>query len=377
LTDEGGPLGIEGFDDDHRMSLREAVVASSNVRAWPLRYYFGVLAILLLASLPVLADLGIGIDLVALNQFIGLLFLIMWAMSWDFVSGYTDQISLGHGAFFAVGAYSSALLNLEFGLHPVLTIFVGTLLAAVAGLIIGVPALRLEGAYLSLVTLVAPIFVFRMLQYRSDVLGGIPGMAAPDNLLPVQEFRMSVISYYYLSLALLVTIFMVFFIITRSNTGEVFTAIGESERTVSSLGLNPAKFKVFAFVLSAAMGGFAAAVYVHTPNANPQPGVFLGGNATLGLQISLEVLLIAILGGTATIMGALVGGFAFVFLRAAVGGIDVIVPGLGVTVSELGTAVTFGLVGLLLWLRPRGILPTGVDAGRWILDVLSGRLRGR
>ncbi|MFC7155121.1 branched-chain amino acid ABC transporter permease [Halomarina halobia] len=349
-----------------------------NSAGLPLRYVLGLLGLVVLAVLPLLSELELGIgvpgvfvlvvDNLLLLKLVAALYFGMFAMSWDAVSGYTGQISFGHGLFFAVGGYSSALLNIEFGVDPLLSIPVGVVLSAVAGVVIGVPALRLRGPYLSLVTLVAPLILLQIFIWRSDVFGGENGLFGQDPFLGYGGGDATI--PYYIALALFVFIFALLFAVTRSDAGKVFTAIREDEDAVAAAGLNPAKFKIFAFVLSAAVGGLAGAMFVHSPVGGPRP------SELMSVIINVEVIIAAILGGMGTIVGAAVGGIFLSLLQDALSnmGDTVAVPILGTDLSLVFSLpipihemdfLLFAVITLVLLLAlPGGIVRAGVRWGR-------------
>ncbi|MFC4551191.1 MULTISPECIES: branched-chain amino acid ABC transporter permease [Halorussus] len=318
-----------------------------------LRHKLGLLGLVAIGLLP----LGVG-PLMAL-KLTGALYFAVFAMSWDAVSGYTGQISFGHALFFAVGGYSSALLNLGWGVPPAAAILAGTVLAAVAGIVVGVPALRLEGPYLSLITLVAPLILLQIFIVFSDIFGGELGLSSPEALLTFESFETAITANYYLAFGLFVFVLVLLLAVTRSDAGAVFTAIREDEDAVAAAGLNPAKFKIFAFVLSAAVGGLAGAMFVHTPSVgSPQP------SQLLVLTVSIEVIIAAVLGGMGTIVGPAVGGLVFYMLRDYLGGLTWTVPVVGVPVSELDLLL-FSLVTLaLLFFLPGGVVRWAIRNGR-------------
>lgn len=319
-------------------------------RTKPLRHKLGLGGLILLAGLPVALS-----PLEALTV-ASAYFFAMFAMSWDAVSGYTGQISLGHGVFFTAGGYTSALLNLEFGLDPLLTIPVGVIVAVIAGLIIGIPTLRLQGPYFSLVTFIAPLIMLRVFIVYSDILGGVTGLSQPEQLFGLES--VNAITTYYVAFSLFVIILSVLLAVTRSNAGKVFTAIKENEDAVSSAGLNPAKFKIFAFALSAAVGGLAGAVFVHTPVGSPTP------SSLLDLFVNVEIIIAAIIGGMGTIVGAAIGGLCLVLLREFLSSITMSVPLLGVTVAEVDTIIFALLTIGLVYYYPKGLLSGFVVEGR-------------
>ncbi|MDY7081038.1 MAG: branched-chain amino acid ABC transporter permease, partial [Halobacteria archaeon] len=289
------------------------VLSRLNPVTMPLRYQLGLIGLVGLAILPVFIDATLAVTL-SLAYFWG-----VYAMSWDVVSGYTGQISFGHGVFFAVGGYTSALLNLGYNIDPIYSIPVGVLLAAVAGVIIGVPALRLRGPYLSLVTLVAPLILEQIFIYRSDIFKGEQGLSGVESIFGWQTFG-DEFNFYYLAFALFVFVLFVLLAVTRTDAGSVFTAIREDEDAVAAAGLNPAKFKIMAFVLSAAVGGLAGALIVHTPSGNASPSTLMA------LTVNVEVIIAAILGGMGTIAGAAIGGMLLILLREWLSTVGVTIP---------------------------------------------------
>lgn len=330
------------------LSYRDLLDPRSN----ELRHQLGLVGLVGIGLLP----LGVG-PLFTLKV-IGALYFAVFAMSWDAVSGYTGQISFGHGLFFAVGGYTSALLNLKFGLSPVLTVLVGTAFAAIAGIVIGVPALRLEGPYLSLITLVSPLILLQVFIVFSDTFGGELGLSSPESLVTFQNFQTTILANYYIAFGLFVGVLAVLLAVTRSDAGAVLTAIREDEQAVAAAGLNPAKFKIFAFVLSAAVGGLAGAMFVHTPVGNPQP------SQLLVLTVSIEVIIASVLGGMGTIVGPAIGGLFYYLFRDFISGVSWTVPGLGVGVSQLDLLL-FSLFTLaLLFFLPGGALRWAIRNGR-------------
>lgn len=368
----------------------------------PLRHQIGLLALVVLALLPLgqmvgltsvtvlgLVTVPLSIDAITMLKLTSALYFGIFAMSWDTVSGYTGQISFGHGFFFAIGGYTSTLLNLGWGVDPLLSIPAGALLAAVGGIVIGVPALRLHGPYLSLVTLVAPLILLQIFIMRSDVFGGELGLGQPDNFL---GFGLDdAVAVYYVAFATFVLVTLVLLAVTRSDAGMVFTGIREDEEAMSASGINTAKFKTFAFVLSALVGGLAGAMLVHTPRGAAQP------SQLLVLTVNIEVIIAAILGGMGTIVGAAIGGFFLVMFRdvlssklavpvlqvdpstlaVRVGEFNVseqVVPLLNARVGDLDFLIFAVVTLLLLFVLPGGFLRWGIRIGRRLHAGAARRL---
>lgn len=326
----------------------------------PVRYYLGLLTFIGLVLLP--TQLGTLKILTMSAAF----FFVVFVISWDFVSGYTGMVSFGHTLFFALGGYTTAILNLNYGVDPLVGIPIGVLVAAVAGLLVGLPALRIKGHYLALFTLLPPLILLRTFQLFREQTGGRQGLPDPKNLIEMGSFTATAEANYYLALGLLAFVFLVAFVITRSDTGEIFTAIRENEDAVSSAGINPNKFKLYAFTLSAALGGLGGAVFVHTPAGSPSP------TQLLDLVVIIEVLIAGILGGFGTISGSALGGFSFFWVTDWFEGLTYTLPVLNVPVGQVDEVLFFLLMlAVLMYLR-EGLLPWATRTGRRILSYTQG-----
>jgi branched-chain amino acid transport system permease protein len=379
------------FEGDVYDRRKQAVIDKILLRDLTLRHKLGVVGMVGLALLPTLMTPR------ELSLFTGVLYVMMFAISWDVVSGYTGQLSFGHAFFFALGGYgtsvitnqhlfplfdqSPAALGTGWTLAIVMAGIVGgTLLAAIGGVLIGVPALRLEGPYLSLVTLIAPLLLYQSFVIFSNKLpylapkglGGTGGLAndptqlvtlGTTSVFQVDQVWQEAVGQYYISFLALLVVLGVCYAVTRSSAGSVFTGIREDEDAVRSVGLNPAKFKIFAFLLSAVVGGFAAAVWMHT-GGNPDTESLLG---PARIDLSINVIVVAIIGGMGTIVGSVVGALFFAFAETVVGGLDVTIPFLGLTVADTSPLPTFLLGMFVLVFLPRGVVPALTRFGRrWL-----------
>lgn len=383
----------------------EGLLAQLNPLKLPLRHQLGLLGLLGLILLPT------QLYPRQVQPMIGIVFLMMFAMSWDVVSGYTGQLSFGHAFFFALGGYGSAILNLQHGLHPVPSILIATVVAAIGGVLVGLPALRLRGPYLSLVTLIVPLILAQLfilwnnslaiplplveaeIPIAPDGFGGQSGLAvAPDPLIGPSEravitvggddpYQVQVLGNYYLALGVFSVVLATLLAVTRSTAGSIFTAIREDEDAVQSAGLNPAKYKLFAFVLSAAVGGLASAVYVHSMAGYPQP------SEILNIGLSINVIVMTILGGMGTIVGPIIGALAFGATTALINVLDeinvvlpilgqiqydVVVPFIEKDLEELKPLPLLTIAILTLVYMPEGILPYNIKEGREVLRKLRG-----
>lgn len=259
----------------------------------------------------------------------------IFAASWDLLSGFTGQLNLGHGAFFAVGAYSAALLNLNLGLPPWATIPVGALIAVPAALIIGFPALRVRGVYLALVTLCVPLILTGVVYAFPDFTGGELGLSGIARLSTSRLFD------YYLVLLVMIGCALLMWKLTDARSslirlGIFLHAIREDEITARASGIDTTKYKLLAFSLSGFFAGLAGSLYAHL--------IRVAGPSTLELWFSFQPIMWTIFGGMATIGGPIVGVyllFPFMeFLR--------IIPELRMLIFAL-------VIILLILFMPRGL----------------------
>lgn len=222
----------------------------------------------------------------------------IYAVSWDLLSGYTGQISLGHGLFFGVAGYAAALLNLRLDLSPWATIPLGGLCAVVVGLIAGIPALRLRGFYLALVTLAFPIILTGILFVFPDVTGGELGLFGLSRLS-----HSRVLDTYIVYVVMLISV-MVMYKLTDAKsklvrTGLIFMAIREDEIAARKSGIITVKHKLLAYSLSAFFAGIAGGLYAHF--------IKIMGPSAFELTFSFQAVLWVIFGGMGTIYGGVVG----------------------------------------------------------------------
>ena len=323
-------------------------------------YVIFAIVIAVLAALP-------SFDALTLESYSLLIagcFFAMYAMSWDLLGGYAGQVVLGQALFIGAAAYTSGLLSLELGWTPLATIPVGTLAAVGVGALIGAPAVRLRGPYLALVTLIALIAASKLVRIFSDLTGGSSGLVfTPESFYPPLGYSVPLeevyrTSYYY-TLGLLAFIGVGLLSIVRSRWGVILTAIREDETAVESAGINPAKFKIAAFMVSAAAAGLAGAAYVHLPTlAGVQPG---GAHGVLSLNLSLLIIVACVVGGLGSIVGPAIGAFLLVVGREYLAGLPAEIPFLA-PLAQQGqgwiTLIFLVFLVVLVQVAPRGLLPT-------------------
>ena len=211
--------------------------------------------------------------------------------------GFTGQVSLGHAAFLAMGAYTEAYLQ-QHGWPFALSLTFSALVAGITGIIVGLPALRVKGMYLAIATLAFGFIVEEGVARAESITGGNAGKAIGT----LEVFGLPIDSeqrFYYLSLFVLALVVVGVMNLMRSPTGRAFVAIRDSEISAQSMGINLARYKTIAFALSAAVAGIAGALYAHKLR-------YLSPDQFTFLQ-SIELLIILVIGGVGSIYGAIFG----------------------------------------------------------------------
>ena len=252
----------------------------------------------------------------------------------DILTGYTGQISIGHGAFMAIGGYTTAVLSRDHHTNLVSTMLVAFAICFLCGLFVGLPALRLSGVYLALATFALAVSVPQIPLKFSTYLGGSSGVQSAKTV--------SHLWLYGVSWAAAAILFVLAWLILRGRTGRAFRAIRDSEVAAVSSGVKLPVYKTLAFGISAAFAGVAGSLFVLGTNGFAQPSEF-------GIILSLQILIGAAVAGLGSLWGVLVGAL-FVGLLPE---ISSSVPLIG---STHGQDVVFGLLVILVML----VLPTGV-----------------
>lgn len=230
----------------------------------------------------------------------------------NLLAGYAGQVSIGHSAFLGIGGYTTAIVVNEWGAHFLVALAIGTLAAALAGVLIGVPALRLSGPYLAIATLgLAVVFgPIVKLHEVEHITGGRSGLNlfAHDFGPPVEwSWLTDARWYYFLALALLAVAIVVAWQLTESAVGRSFRAVRDGEVAAAAAGINVAATKITAFAISSAYAGCAGGLLFLLSNRFVSPESFT-------VLLSIEYLIAMVIGGMATIEGSLLGSFFIVYL---------------------------------------------------------------
>jgi len=222
---------------------------------------------------------------------------IIYTHSWNLLT-YSGQASLGHAAFFGIGGYASALLASKSGLSPFITIFAGAIFAAVAGAIVGAICVRLREWFLAMVTFGFSIIIGTLfLNQFTGIFGGVDGMPAQRFFSATLEHRY-LYEYYFMLLLAIATTLLVHRIM-HSRLGVAFAAIRENELEAKVLGVDTARYKLIAFLISTYIAGLAGALQTHS-FAYITPEIFSVHN-------SFWPVIYAIAGGLGTLEGPILG----------------------------------------------------------------------
>jgi branched-chain amino acid transport system permease protein len=290
------------------------------------------------------------------------------------LTGFTGQISLGHGAFMALGAYTTAILSVNHGVDALLTIPLGGLVAGVVGFLFGFPALRLAGVYLALATFGLAVVVPSLARRFDTFTGGQAGMLLELPTSPTS--RLSPETWlYYLSWAIAIVLFAAAVLLLRGRTGRAFRAIRENELAAVSSGISLARYKTLAFGVSAFYAGIAGSIFaILNSFVNP-----------LAFPIDLSILLLIglVLGGAGSLLGVLVGAAFVHYVPLEVGNVPAkaidFAQKLGIPVSDIDPttpgvpAVAYGLILLIIV----AVAPQGAAGLVRRLGALTKRLYSR
>jgi branched-chain amino acid transport system permease protein len=262
-------------------------------------------AALAIILFPFLMDQLPGIQhYTGIMVFAGIYTLITIGLS--LLMGYAGQISLGHAAFYGIGAYTSGILTTKYGINPWLCMVAGGLLASIAAVAVGAPSLKLKGHYLAMATLAFGIIINIVFREEVEWTGGPDGMINIPRLQLLGWKINSTKDFYYLAWAIAAGAFIFTINILQSPAGRALRAIHTSEPASGAMGINVSHYKIVVFVYSAALASLAGSLYAHYMNfINP---------SSFDLFFSIKLIIMIALGGMHSIWGAILGTVLIVFL---------------------------------------------------------------
>jgi len=297
------------------------------------------------------------------DQFPTVFVFAVLALGLNVVVGYTGILHLGIAAFFAIGAYAAGILTVAsypFGAPFLVTLVVGTVAAALVGLLLGAPTLRLRGDYLALVTLGFGEVVKAFLKNAEEITAGTRGLSPVPPPTESLDWASDYRPFYYLTLGVLIVVYLLLRNIEWSRLGRAWVAIREDELAAACMGLNPAKLKLAAFALGSGLAGLAGVLYATRLTSTSDPNAY-------DFNRSIFLLCCVILGGLASRPGVLLGvfllvGFDNILSPILDGLVQRNVPGAGEKIYMTFTGwrlMVFGLALILMMrFRPEGLIPS-------------------
>jgi branched-chain amino acid transport system permease protein len=300
------------YDDDIRLLPHSGYAFS-----------YGTLLVLLLIAPYVLSSyLMSQLVFVCIYATVGVALLIL--------TGFTGQASLGHAAFLAIGAYTATYLQ-QFGVPFVVYFLAAGLFAGIVGAIVGFPALRLQGIYLVIATISFAFIVEEILARWESVTHGNEGMRVKTLQLFGAAVPRDSPAFFFLCLAVLILTIVGTLNLLRSPTGRAFVAIRDSETAARSMGINVSLYKVKSFAISAGITGLAGCLFAHKLSFI-SPEMFT-------LQLSIEFIIVILIGGTFSLHGAVLGAIFIVMIDPFLTYLKDDVPGM---IGSLATAFGMG-----------------------------------
>jgi branched-chain amino acid transport system permease protein len=286
--------------------------------------------------------------------------------------GYTGLVSLGHAAFLGIGAYTHVYFSQDLALPWVASVMLAAAVTAIAGALVGLPVLRLSGLYLGIATLAFALIIQEIFSRWDSVTGGIKGKAVERAV--IFGYAIHEVTFYFLCLGFLLAVLWFTRNLLRAPAGRALIAIRDSELAAQSMGVNLTFYKTFAFAYSAAIMGFAGALFAHEVG-------FLAPDIFTAL-LSIQFLLMVVVGGLGSLHGAVFGAMFTALLPVVISSVrDSLPDWLGGAFGFFGTDASSaisaavdrivkqpglepGILGLMLVLfilfEPRGIY------GRWL-----------
>jgi branched-chain amino acid transport system permease protein len=306
---------------------------------------------------------GTGVDDYQARLLVFICINIILATSLNLINGFTGQFSIGHAGFMAVGAYSSAYFTVNYGKALensfgflgetgassavlLVAILIGAIVAAVMGLIVGIPSLRLKGDYLAIVTL-GFAEIIRIVILNIDAVGGATGYAVPGYA-----------SFLWIGIFAIITIVVIHNIV-KSDAGRALISIREDELAAEAMGVNVTRYKVTSFVVGSAFAGIAGVLFAHYNK-------FLHTNDFQFIR-SFEIIIMIVIGGMGSMTGAILGAIIVTLLPELLRQLPAMQ--VGATTFQFADLrlVIFALILILtMILRPQGILGTREFGLSWL-----------
>ncbi|MFX1571707.1 MAG: branched-chain amino acid ABC transporter permease [Promethearchaeota archaeon] len=304
-----------------------------------------------------------------LEIFVLAMIFTIFAASWDFLAGFTGQVSFGHAIFFGLSAYTVGFLLVSLNFSWEISLLFGILISVIIGFLVGAVCLRLKGPYLAVGTLIISLMLLNLfkigpikdyLEARHIYGWGDEGISSVPALSPD-----SVLVYYALLLFMIFSL-IILIQISKSNMGTILKSIRDDETGAEASGINTTKYKVIGFVISAAFAGLAGGLFVMF-NRSVNPLIYQP-------YYSFVVIVMAALGGIATISGSALGAFTFIFLAEILRIVETTSPANPIIEAISNSSFIFSIM-LIIIIRfvSEGILKSALEKLKDMWDILLGR----
>ncbi len=299
-------------------------------------WLLGVLLAALLIVTPIVAPSYLTFQLT------GVMAYAVAAIGLNLIIGYAGQISLGHNAFFALGAYTAALSVAHFHVHYVVSVLIAAAVTFVVGFLAGFPAQRLKGLYLALITLVLAVSVSPVIKHFKAYTNGMSGMSVDRPSPPAWSGLTQDAWVYYVVLMFTAVCFFLARNFVAGSTGRALTAIRQAPLAASSMGVDVNGYKVLIFGLGSMFAGIGGAIF------NFSIG-FIAPDS-FNLLLSVSFLAAIVVGGLGTVWGALVAGLFLQFVPSYASDIS----------NALAGAVYGGILIVCMFFMPKGIVGSAI-----------------
>ena len=301
-----------------------------------IKYITAFVLLIILIILPRLFTMDYYLHIFVMSEIYTVL-----ALSLALIVGYSGQVSMGHAAFYGVGAYVSALLSTKFGLSFWLAFWISGLAAGLVSYVIGRLVLRLRGHVLAITTAFFCVLVNVIMVNWIPITNGPMGITGIPRPTPIDFFGFKLVfetrmDYYYLGLVFVAGVAYFLYRITTSRLGDNLIGIRENEELAKSLGINAMENKVFAFTIGGALAGLAGSFYAHY--------ILFISPVTFTIGESINILVMVIFGGMSTILGPVFGAILLTILPESLrmaGALRLVIYGIA-------------LVCFIIWL-PQGV----------------------
>ncbi len=271
------------------------------------------------------------------------------SVAWNLLGGYAGQVSFGFAVFYGVGAYVSAMLIDNGRVHPYIAFFAAGIAAALSSVLISIPTFRLRGPYFAIAT-IGVSEAIRVVASNLDFMGGASGYR-------ITEFRpFSQAEHYYSALVVAAAAIAISWLVAHSKFGLGLLAINQDEDAAADAGVNPFSYKLQAHAVAAFLTGMAGGLFARY-------AAFIHPNGVFAFQISVQILLMPVIGGLGTVWGPVIGGVV----------VGVIEEEIVAAFPQVHLLIYGGLLIMIVLLEPGGILGALYRLHRWIRRIRERR----